>query len=178
MKIIKKYTVYYTVDRGKWEYTENKKYAQIKMKMNIEPDKNCPTKISRGYGNWEMKSGYGIEQEISNKLFTNDRKNTTTIQNAYSTFPEFHYLERGGYYRLLEVIKDKLVFKVNRFSTFKNNTHFTPIWYPDRMDYPISTYVFDAWTPAGQLTEIGEDEIRIDGNLWDDWHIGPLENDK
>lgn len=59
-------------------------------------------------------------------------------------------------------------------STYNRRTHFTPIWYPDG-SYTVNTWVIDCWTPAGMLSVNLTDSLNIRGNLWDDWHIAPLD---
>ena len=63
-------------------------------------------------------------------------------------------------------------FKENKYSTYNNRTHFTPIWYPDA-PYEVYTEVIDMWTPDGMLRINLSDTVNIDGNLYEDWHIGP-----
>jgi len=45
---------------------------------------------------------------------------------------------------------------------------------PDNKKYPVSFTVMDAWTPAGQLYYVlTADNITINGNVYQDWHIAP-----
>jgi hypothetical protein len=39
----------------------------------------------------------------------------------------------------------------------------------------VNTWVIDCWTPAGMLSVNLTDSLSIRGNLWDDWHIAPLD---
>lgn len=64
-------------------------------------------------------------------------------------------------------------FQKNQYSTYQDRTHFTPIWMPDGR-YIINTWVIDAWTPVGMLSQNLTDSISIKGSLWEDWHIAPL----
>lgn len=92
------------------------------------------------------------------------------MQNAVTYFPEFGY---KTYWRLLESGSGGSVeFKENKYSTYNNRTHFTPIWYPDGT-YTAYTWALDCWTPAGMLSLNLTDDVSIDGNVYDDWHIGP-----
>lgn len=212
---------------------------------DIYTDPYSKTHITRDIGGgrkvYNMKSGYGIRQEINSKLecivdireevignyeqeITDDKGNVigtetkvgvitetrtethdTSVapQNAVSYFSDFYFKD---YFRLLETSEDVenigkesiLQFKNNRFSTYNNRTHFTPIWYPDDEYYVLNSYIFDAWTPAGMLG-IGMNSIKdfgnrdrvtvrdsnneddkvtyttngiyIKGNLWDDWYV-------
>lgn len=36
--------------------------------------------------------------------------------------------------------------------------------------------VFDVWCPAGQLSVRLTDQIFINGNVYDDWHIAPTKS--
>jgi hypothetical protein len=40
--------------------------------------------------------------------------------------------------------------------------------------YVVNTWVMDAWTPVGMLSQNLLGEVIIKGSLWDDWHIGPV----
>ncbi len=64
-------------------------------------------------------------------------------------------------------------FQENKYSTYNNRTHFTPIWYPDA-PYVVYTSIIDMWTPDGMLRMNLSDSVNIDGNLYEDWHIGPI----
>ncbi|MFI3228306.1 MAG: hypothetical protein R3Y09_13020 [Clostridia bacterium] len=43
-------------------------------------------------------------------------------------------------------------------------------YYPDGL-YTVNSWVIDTWTPVGMLSLNLTDNLNIDGNLWDDWHI-------
>lgn len=167
------YTEYYTIDEGWWEYEYNEKYAKLKIDHLITSDKYNPTAKRKGK---EIKSAYGVDQFLDSKILSNDTSNVTPIQNGVSLFPDFHY---KNYFRVLEMTKkmnstSKLEFKPNRYSTLKSRTHFTPIWYPDKTNYNVYTYAFDAWTPAGMLSINLLDGVYVDGDMWDDWTVRPL----
>ena len=97
----------------------------------------------------------------------------TAAQTAVSYFPEFEY---NTYWRLLDLINNgyssRFEFKPNLYSTYKQRSHFSPIWYPDGQ-YRVYTYVQDAWTPVGMLSQNLNDTVTISGSLYDDWHIAP-----
>ncbi len=101
---------------------------------------------------------------------------TTLVDHAADYFPEFNY---ESFWRLLDRISissssSRLEFQKNEYSTYNRRTHFTPIWYPDG-SYTVNTWVIDCWTPAGMLSVNLTDSLNIRGNLWDDWHIAPLD---
>ena len=157
------------VDRGWWEFDLNQYRANLSSNMSVLCDSKNPTSNGR-----TMKSGYGINESVSASISTNQSSATTNPQNAVSYFPEFQY---QTYWRLLERIQSgstaKFAFQKNLYSTYKNRTHFTPIWMPDGA-YEVNTWVIDAWTPAGMLSTNLTDSLTIKGNLWSDWHIAPL----
>ena len=66
-----------------------------------------------------------------------------------------------------------LSLKGNNYSTYKNRTHFTPIWMPDGA-YTVNTWLIDAWTPVGMLSMNLTDSLEISVNLFQYWHISPL----
>ncbi len=75
-------------------------------------------------------------------------------------------MTKGGY-------RSEFKLKSNKYSTYNNRVHFTPIWYPNGR-YTVYIEVVDAWTPAGMLRVNLDDYVNIDGSLYDDWHIGKL----
>ncbi len=92
------------------------------------------------------------------------------------TSRKFNY---ESFWRLLDRISissssSRLEFQKNEYSTYNRRTHFTPIWYSDG-SYTVNTWVIDCWTPAGMLSVNLTDSLNIRGNLWDDWHIAPLD---
>ena len=157
------------VDRGWWEFNLDRYYANFSSDMSISCDSKNPTANGR-----TMKSGYGINEAVTASVSSNQSTAVTYPQNAVSYFPEFQY---KTYWRLLEKVQGgtivKFEFPKNRYSTYKNRTHFTPIWMPDG-SYTVNTWVLDSWTPVGMLSMNLTDSLIIKGNLWDDWHIAPL----
>ena len=121
-----------------------------------------------------MKSGYGVELNNKVKIVTRikDSRDNTVIteiydapknssfvcvsQSAFAYFPEFKFAK---YNRMLEWNEPqrKFTFSSNKYSTFSDNVHFTPIWYPDTVtDKSLAYKVFVkndfAYTPAGKMT--------------------------
>lgn len=145
--------------------------ASLSAAMEITPDEKNPTASDS-----TMKSGYGVNQVVTARVNSSQRSATTALQNAVSYFPEFNY---ESFWRLLDRISissssSRLEFQKNEYSTYNRRTHFTPIWYPDG-SYTVNTWVIDCWTPAGMLSVNLTDSLNIRGNLWDDWHIAPLD---
>lgn len=163
------------VDEGYWVWKWIPYSATINATMDTIPSEHCMTqKKTRDV--YEMKSAYGIETLVNSKITFNAPEDSVTGgQNVIVTFPEFGYEK---YNRVLQNTKigydSSFEFKKNKYSTYNAKTHFTPLWY---LDGKYSTYatVIDSWTPAGQLkTNIYNDKITIKGNVYDDWHIGPV----
>lgn len=154
------------IDEGEWEFDYTAYYATLSVTMNLVPDGKVPTAEGD-----TMKSGYGVNVNISSNVFTDAPNNHITyVQNAISYFPEFNY---ETYWRLLDMTGyGDFEFKENKYSTYNNRTHFTPIWYPDA-PYEMYTEVIDMWTPDGMLRINLSDTVNIDGNLYENWHIGP-----
>ena len=123
---------------------------------------------------YTMKSGYGIQISVDAHL-SGDTQYCTGSQTANVLFPEFNYNRHSTtlYNRLLEKSGGSFVFKKNKYSTYNDRVHFTPIWFPDRKNYTVYVEVFDVWCPAGQLSVRLTDQIFINGNVYDDWHIAP-----
>lgn len=161
------------VDRGWWEFDHIEYHATLSSSMQIVCDSTNPTAEGR-----TMKSGYGINESVTATISTNQSSAVTRPQTAVSYFPEFQY---QTYWRLLERIQSgstaKFAFQKNVYSTYKNRTHFTPIWMPDGI-YKVNTWLIDAWTPSGMLSMNLTDSLTIEGNLWSDWHIAPLDPER
>lgn len=159
----------YWCDHGWWEFDLDQYTARLSGDMSIKNDSKNPTASGSVF-----KSGYGINQTVTGNVSTNQSSAITYAQNAISYFPEFRY---ETYWRLLELISGgsnaRFEFKKNNYSTYKNRTHFTPIWMPDG-SYTVNTWLIDAWTPDGMLSMNLNDTLTIKGNLWQDWHIAPL----
>lgn len=159
----------YWCDHGWWEFDLDQYTARLLGDMSIKNDSKNPTASGSAF-----KSGYGINQTVTGNVSSNQSSAITYAQNAVSYFPEFRY---ETYWRLLERVSGgsnaRFEFKKNNYSTYKNRTHFTPIWMPDGA-YIVNTWLIDAWTPDGMLSMNLTDTLTIKGNLWQDWHIAPL----
>ncbi|MDL2294716.1 hypothetical protein LJC60_08865 [Ruminococcaceae bacterium OttesenSCG-928-D13] len=161
----------YWCDHGWWEFDFDRYSASLRATMSIKTDDHNPTASGR-----TMKSGYGINQTVTASVSSTQSSSVTPAQNAVSYFPEFRYEQ---FWRLLDRISiggnsSQLEFQKNNYSTYKNRTHFTPIWYPDGA-YTVNTWLIDCWTPTGMLSMNLTDSLTIRGSLWDDWHIAPLD---
>lgn len=155
----------YWCDHGWWEFDLNRYSASLTSAMSIKCDDKNPTASGR-----TMKSGYGINQTVTGSISSNQSSAVTQPQNAVSYFPEFGY---ETYWRLLEHTgSGRFEFQNNHYSTYKNRTHFSPIWMPDGA-YTVNTWLIDGWTPDGMLSANLTDSLTIRGNLWQDWHISP-----
>lgn len=157
---------YWWCDHGWWEFDLDRYSASLSASMSVKCDDKNPTASGR-----TMKSGYGISQTVTGSVSSSQSSAVTQPQNAVSYFPEFRY---ETYWRLLERMGGgRFEFQKNRFSTYKNRTHFSPIWMPDG-PYTVNTWLIDAWTPDGMLSANLTDSLTIRGNLWQDWHAGPI----
>ncbi len=154
------------VDEGWWEFDLDRYYATLDAEMELVNDPKNPTATSTS-----LKSGYGVNIHVESKVASNQSTAVSKTPNAVSYFPEFAY---DTYWRLLERTKtgssSTLEFQENVYSTYRNRTHFTPIWMPDG-PYEVNTWLIDYWTPAGMLSANLSDSLTIKGNLWQDWHV-------
>lgn len=152
----------YWEDQGEWEFYTNSYSVSMSANMQITCDEKNPTASGK-----TMKSGYGINEKVTGSISGNGEH--TDLQNAVAYFPEFYY---KTYWRLLEKTGGALEFRKNKYSTYNNRTHFTPVWYPDG-NYKVYTWAIDCWTPAGMLSANLTDSLTIKGNVFDDWHVAP-----
>lgn len=112
--------------------------------------------ISGHQGYDEMKSGYGLNAICDVRVKGSSgvtNSDVTPVQYVVAVFPEFDF---QTYDRLLRPNRERDYettwgFPVNRYSYYGRPTHFKPLWYPDKTDYPVPLAVFDAWTPGWQL---------------------------
>ncbi len=158
----------YWEDQGWWEFDYNGYSASLTADMKITPDSLSPSATAVS-----LKSGYGIQEEVTARVTTDQSSAVTAAQNAVTYFPEFGY---ENYWRLLNCTvsgkRSTMTFKDNPYSTYDRPTHFTPIWYPDG-SYTAYTWLLDCWTPAGMLSMNLTDSLTVSGNLWEEWHIAP-----
>jgi hypothetical protein len=157
------------VDNGWYDFFTDIYTASLTASSTITPDAMNPTAI----GN-TMKSGYGVNNAVTSSFSSNaPGSHVTGAQNAVSWFPEFRY---SNYWRLLDRMtggySSRLEFRRNRFSTYNQRAHFTPVWYPNGI-YTVYTWLIDAWTPDGMLSMNLTDSVNIQGSVFDDWQIAP-----
>lgn len=159
----------YWQDQGWWEHYLDYHSASLSGSVDLSPDESSPT----AWGD-VTKSGYGVKQRARGTVTRGGDAAVTGVQNAVTYFPEFYY---GTYWRLLDGDGGgNFTFKANPYSTYENRVHFTPIWMPDG-EYVAKTWMLDAWTPVGMLCGTFSDSVTISGNLWDDWHVAPVNPD-
>ena len=156
-------------DHGWYDFLTDVYSANLTASSSITPDSKSPTATSK-----TMKSGYGINNGVQTNFSSSaPNSHVASAQTAVSYFPEFSY---KTYWRLLDRTVNgysaQFEFKVNPYSTYRQRSHFSPVWYPNGQ-YRVYTYVQDAWTPAGMLSMNLNDYINISGSLYDDWHIAP-----
>lgn len=139
----------------------------------------------------DFKSGYGYTATFKSSVISNveveAQKALTGAGNARLFFPEFNYRDGvtindiyGQYNRLTDctirdnqgnIGKSVLELEANPFSAGKKRVHFTPIWYPDNVDYIFYADVFDAWSPGGMLSTSVTNTFSVDGTVYDDWQV-------
>lgn len=147
----------------------------LEAEMEITPSDKCYTATySAANDLYTMKSGYGVQIKVTPSI-SGDTEYCTDTQKVNTLFSEFNFNRQSTakYNRLLEKVGGVYVFKKNKYSTYNDRVHFTPIWYPDGANYTVYAEVFDIWCPAGQLSVRMIDHIKIRGNVYDDWHIAP-----
>lgn len=157
------------VDEGSWHYDFTSYHAKLSASMSLMPSSHDWSAKGK-----EMKSGYGVTVSVTGVNGSNaPLSHVTAPQTGLTYFPEFDY---KTYWRHLDRsvsgASATLEFAKNKYSTYSDRVQFTPLWYPDGT-YTVYTYLEDAWTPAGMLSENLTDYVKIKGNVYQDWHIGP-----
>lgn len=134
--------------------------------------KNIPVKCKNG--RLVTRSGYGIGADVKFVDEVYDGQ-ITGFQSGIMLFPEYGY---GSYGEPLERTDDGFCLAENKYSMYYDDAkhsdysrvHFTPVWYPDG-EYEIVVFLFDCWTPAGQLWDAKSYKVTISGTVYDDWYI-------
>lgn len=158
------------VDMGWWQYEWISYSASLTATMKIKPDEKSPTATAS-----KMKSGYGLNMNVSSQLRSSaPSSDITGMQNVVSYSPEFQY---ATYWRLLKRLNTgysaTFEFQKNKYSTYGQSVHFSPVWFPDGT-YKAYAECLDSWTPAGMLQINLTDDLTIRGSVFDDWHIKPI----
>ncbi|MFR4688181.1 MAG: hypothetical protein ACLT8K_14570 [Bacteroides stercoris] len=115
----------YYCDHGWWEYEWIPYSSSLTATFQTKPDEKNPT----ASGNL-MKSGYGLNASVSAQIRSNAPSSQITgLQNVVAYFPEFHY---ATYWRLLKRLNTGLSssfeFQKNKYSTYGQSVHFSPVW--------------------------------------------------
>ncbi len=157
-------------DCGWWEYAWLAYSASLTAELRTKPDDKSPTASGK-----IMKSGYGLNADGSAQVRSSaPSSHITGVQNVVAYFPEFNY---STYWRLLKRLNtgysSTFEFQKNKYSTYGQPVHFSPVWFPDGQ-YTTYAECLDSWTPAGMLQINLTDDLTIRGSLFDDWHIRPL----
>lgn len=134
--------------------------------------KNIPVKYKNG--RLVTRSGYGIGADVEFVDEVSDGE-ITGFQSGIMLFPEYGY---GSYGEPLERTDDGFCLAENKYSMYYDDAkhsdysrvHFTPIWYPDG-EYEVIVFLFDCWTPAGELWDAKSYKVTISGTVYDDWYI-------
>jgi len=182
------------VEGNEWDryiYHEGKVVGvRCRAVLSIEPEiiKNSTEEANSSE---QFKSGYGYTTTFKSNVVSNIEVDASTALtgagNARVIFPEFNYRDGstintvyGQFDRLTDCTNRSeinnlagsvLELKENPFSSSNKRVHFTPIWYPDNLNYTAYTDVFDAWTPGGMLSMPVLDSFTVDGNVYDDWQV-------
>jgi len=157
-------------DKGWYEYAWLSYSASLTATLQTTPDEKSPTASGK-----TMKSGYGLDAYVSAQVRSSAPSSQITgAQNVVAYFPEFNY---STYWRLLQRLttgfSSTFEFQKNKYSTYGQPCHFTPVWFPDEQ-YKTYAECMDAWTPAGMLQINLTDSLTIRGSVFDDWAIHPV----
>jgi hypothetical protein len=157
-------------DEGWFEYAWLSYSASLTANLSTKPDEKVPTASGK-----TMKSGYGLNADVSAQVRSSaPSSHITGVQNVVTYFPEFNY---STYWRLLKRLNtgysSTFELQKNKYSTYGQSCHFSPVWFPDGR-YTTYAECFDAWTPAGMLQINLTDDLTIRESLFSDWHIRPI----
>ena len=157
-------------DEGWFEYAWLSYSASLTANLSTKPDEKVPTASGK-----TMKSGYGLTADVSAQVRSSaPSSHITGVQNVVAYFPEFNY---STYWRLLKRLNtgysSTFEFQKNKYSTYGQSVHFSPVWFPDGR-YTTYAECLDSWTPAGMLQINLTDDLTIRDSLFSDWHIRPI----
>ncbi len=146
-------------------------------KPSLSPDDAVSTAIQSG-SRWTIKSGYGIKLTYNPYMTSLSGYSTpssdayTSIQTAYSTFPEFKYSDSIGKYAELRKVSSGFAFEYSDYSNTNAPVHFIPVWYTNG-SYVVSVTAGDCWTPAGMIsTTVNTSNLTVNGTMYDDYYVG------
>lgn len=165
-------------EHGHWEFDEETYSASLTVSdFSISPDSNVPTANLVG-SRWTMPSGYGINVDCTVAVTYSTGVNSydvTPVQYIVTLYPEFEF---STYNRFMmntttssTALRRTWTLQENPYSFYSEPNHFTPLWYPDNVEYQVQGVIFDAWTPGGMLSTTVDDSMLIYRSAIDDWYI-------
>lgn len=142
-------------------YTTYNFYAQVSISARLVPG--------------TIKSGYGVECEVTTTFDTNyDRDDATApIQEVYAYMPA----EAGGGAIRLERVPgsvNKWRFPVNTASVAGSRAQYVPVNWPDGKAFKIGFTGRDAQCPDGALCASTTAQATVSGNMYQDDYTAPL----
>ena len=122
-----------------------------------------------------MKSGYGVECEVTVDVQTNydNPEYVTNLQSVYAYLPTDRYRTAIS----LETIPgttNKWRFSVNPASLSDNRVQYVPVEWPDKSVFSIGFTGRDAQSPGGAMCASVYADVYIDGNMYEDDRTAPV----
>ena len=121
-----------------------------------------------------MKSGYGVECEVTTRISTNYDipESVTELQSLYAYSPVMGYTEAVELDRVPGT-SDKWRFPVNPASVVGNRVLYVPVEWPDDSYFKIGFTGRDALSPGGAMCASTEASVFISGNMFMDDSTNP-----
>ena len=135
-------------------------YAEVSLSVRLVPD--------------TMKSGYGVECEVTASVDTNYDKpeEVTNIQSIYAYAPTSAYGEAIELERVPGT-DNRWRFPVNSASIKGSRVLFVPVEWPDHSAFNIGFTGRDALCPGGAMCVSTFAEVMIIGNMYEDDYTAP-----
>jgi len=135
-------------------------YAEVSISAKLTPD--------------TMKSGYGVECEVTTTVSTNyDKPGAVTgLQSVYAYSPVSGYTVAVALERVPGT-SGKWRFPVNPTSVKRNRVMYVPVEWPDKSNFKIGFTGRDALSPGGALCASTDASVYIDGNMFMDDSTNP-----
>lgn len=133
---------------------------------------NIPDRTDKTTGLRLLRSGYGLGVYLPLSGLSGNYKDG--FCGGTAIYPEAMFGEsckiefENGVYKLEK--NPYSMYYSDALNSDNSRVHFTPVWYPDGV-YPVVVYLFDNWTPAGELSDFKVYTVIMSGTVYDDWYI-------
>jgi hypothetical protein len=123
-----------------------------------------------------MKSGYGVECEVTTEVRTNYDSSGRVfgLQSVYAYLPTSDYGEAVALEPVPGSDGKKWRFPVNPASVKGSRVQYVPVAWPDGTNFRIGFTGRDAQSPGGAMCASVYADVYINGNMYEDDYTAPV----